>query len=150
MKRIITASVMALVIGGAGSVFAQGWGDPDCPRDGKGYYHHDKKRHHGQRFHRDRREFRGGFPVLMELRHLEAMKVRLKLTDAQVKKIFDINTKYREKFFNAGKDIDKTDQLRLDRRKEIKSVLTAEQKKQIENFGRGSGQRSPSQRGYGY
>lgn len=92
----------------ASEVFSKssGWGN--CERGkGKGYHHGS---YHG--FH-----------------HLDAMKSELKLTDTQVKKIFDIGTEYRKKYFDSRSDNEKLEKLRIEHKKDIENVLTAEQKK---------------------
>ncbi len=63
--------------------------------------------------------------------HLDRMQYFLGLTDKQVEKIFNINKDYMEKFFKNRKNFDAIQKLRESQRKDIESVLTAEQKKKL-------------------
>ncbi len=53
----------------------------------------------------------------------------LKLSDEQVKKITDIDSKYRSLYYQNRGNFDKIDDLRNEHKKEIENVLNAEQKK---------------------
>lgn len=65
--------------------------------------------------------FGGGF------RHLNYLQEELGLTDQQVKQIFDIGTKYRERRFENRNNPEKLGQLRDDHRKAVEAVFTKEQ-----------------------
>jgi Spy/CpxP family protein refolding chaperone len=67
-------------------------------------------------------------------RHFEFLQKEIGLTDQQVKQIFDIGTKYREKRFENRNDRDKLAQMRDDHRKEVEAVFTKEQLDKLNKF----------------
>jgi len=79
-----------------------------------------------------------GFPG-KEFRHLDMLKAELGLSDRQVRKIFDVGTEYRSKYFENRKNIDKVMELRIKQRKEISKILTKEQKKKFDDLKRRRG-----------
>jgi Spy/CpxP family protein refolding chaperone len=68
------------------------------------------------------------------IHHLEFMQKELGLSDQQLKDVFDITQKYRQKYFDNRGNVDKTLELRLEERKEIKKVLSAEQQKKFDDL----------------
>lgn len=66
--------------------------------------------------------------------HLDRMQKELGLTDAQVKKIFDIGTEYRQKYFDNRGNRDKVMALHEEHRKAVESVLTKEQKEKYDKL----------------
>ncbi len=116
-KGLIALSIAAVMALAAANLFAQGYGRGFCggPGGGKGY------------------------GPGMGFRHIEAMKSELGLSDEQEKKIFDIGTKFREKYFENRGNNDKIESLRNDHRKEIEKVLTKEQAEKFKSgFGGGN------------
>jgi len=69
-----------------------------------------------------------------EFTFYDMLKEKLVLSDEQVKKIFDINQKYKAKRFDVRGDKEKTQQLLDAERQEIDTVLTADQKKRFDEF----------------
>jgi Spy/CpxP family protein refolding chaperone len=74
------------------------------------------------------------------------MKKELGITEKQEQQMFDIGTKYRQKFFENRNDLNKLETLREEKRKEMESVLTKEQNEKLKKFhdqrgnrGRGNG-----------
>jgi len=71
------------------------------------------------------------------------MREDLNLTDEQVKKINDIDGKYRDLYYKNRNDFNKTDSLRIEHRREIDKILKPEQRKRFsesyENRWRGWG-----------
>ncbi len=74
------------------------------------------------------------------------MKKELGITEKQEQQMFDIGTKYRQKFFDNRNDPEKIKALREEKRKEMDSVLTKEQLEKLKklqdergNRGRGHG-----------
>jgi Spy/CpxP family protein refolding chaperone len=119
MKKKVLFTILALAsVLATATVYAQGWG-----RDGDEGYRGGRGRGCGNGFGYG--YGRGGFA------RLDAMKEDLGLTDQQVKQIFDLGTKFREKAFENRKDINKLDELRIEHRKAIEGVLT---KDQLEKF----------------
>ena len=113
-KGTITALLVTVMAFSAADLFARGHGrGGDCPHRGYAKHH------------------RGGGHIF---RKLDFMKERLGLTDAQVKKIFDIHQKYEKLMFQNRGNVDKMMELRLERRKEIKKVLTTEQRKKYDEM----------------
>jgi Spy/CpxP family protein refolding chaperone len=62
------------------------------------------------------------------------MKKELGITDKQEQQMFDIGTKYRQKFFENRNDLNKLETLREEKRKEIESVFTKEQNEKLKKF----------------
>ncbi len=60
---------------------------------------------------------------------LNRMQYMLGLSDSQVKKIFDIRSSYREKFFDNRRNAIKQEALRKEMWQKIRNVLTKEQQK---------------------
>lgn len=74
------------------------------------------------------------------------MKKELGITEKQEQQMFDIGTKYRQKFFENRNDLNKIQALHEEKRKEMESVLTKEQNEKLKklqdqrgNRGRGHG-----------
>ncbi len=97
-------------------------GNGDCPGYHQGY---GRGPHFGKRGGSGRK---GGFGHwgLSRLNHLQ---YRLGLTDEQVKKVFDIGSKYREEAFKVRKDQPALIKLHEKHLKEIEGVLNSDQKK---------------------
>jgi Spy/CpxP family protein refolding chaperone len=74
------------------------------------------------------------------------MKKELGITDKQEQQMFDIGTKYRQKFFDNRNDPEKLKVLREEKRKEMDSVFTKEQLEKIKKFHDQKGKRG---RGHG-
>ena len=66
--------------------------------------------------------------------YLEFLKEEIGVTDEQIQKIIKIDSEYRAKFFDNRKDINKLDELRIEHRKEVEKVLTADQKKKLDEY----------------
>jgi hypothetical protein len=111
---IVAAMLTALTLAGS-NVFARGRGMGDGTGAGCGGC-----------------DGKGGGPG--GFHHLEYMKTELGLTDEQVKKIFDIGTQYRQKYFDNRGNPDKIKALREEHRKAVDSVLTKEQKEKREKL----------------
>lgn len=67
-------------------------------------------------------------------RHLSRLQESLDLTEDQVKKIFDIGTEYREKYFENRNNPEEIKALRVEHRKAIEEVLTESQKEKFNNY----------------
>jgi Spy/CpxP family protein refolding chaperone len=80
-----------------------------------------------------------------EFQLYDMLQKQLGLTDKQVRQIFDIDQKYREKFFDNRRDVDKMLELRVEQRKEVKKIMTAEQQKKFDQMflERGCGRGGP-------
>lgn len=112
-KGIITATLVTLMALTAGDLFARGYGRGDCP--GRGYGKH----HRGP----------GHF-----FRKLDFLKAELGLTDEQVKKLFDIHQAYQRKFFENRNNVDRILELRAEKHKAMKKIMTAEQQKKFDEL----------------
>ncbi len=117
-KRMKTGAVAAFLVGimalSAGDLFARGWGRGDGPRNGYG-------RHH-----------RGPGGPGHHFRGLDFLKVELGLSDKQVLQIFDLHQKYDRQFFLNRNNVQKMLELRAEKHKEIKKVLTPNQAKKFD------------------
>jgi|GEM_PF-812620 len=114
-KVMITTTLAGVMALSAGDLFARGYGRSDCPE--RGY-----KKHH-----------RGPGPGHF-FKKLDVLKVELGLTDDQVKKLFDIHQKYERKFFENRTSVDRILELRAEKHKEMKKVMTAEQQKKFDEM----------------
>lgn len=127
------AAVMTLSVAG---LEARPWGGPgnggDCPRYSRGGNGAGYGRHH--RGHR-----RGG--------RMYFLKEELKLSDAQVEKIFDINNEFRKKAFKLREkaSYETMGKLHDSRMKAIENVLNSTQKKKFKELH----ENRPGRRGYG-
>jgi Spy/CpxP family protein refolding chaperone len=63
----------------------------------------------------------------------DEMQKLLNLTDDQTKKIINIDSKYREKYYANRGNYKKMESLRTEHRKDIEKVLTPEQRKEYSN-----------------
>jgi len=68
------------------------------------------------------------------IHHLDFLQKELNLSDKQLKDVFDITQKYRQKYFDNRGNVDRTLELRLEERKEIKKVLSDEQQKKFDDL----------------
>jgi Spy/CpxP family protein refolding chaperone len=118
-KLLIGLIISAVAVFSAGTLIAGG-GYGDCGEPGYGGGHHGKK---------------------------YFMKKELALTEKQEQQMFDIGTKYRQKFFDNRNDPDKIKALREEKRKEMDSVLT---KEQLEKLKKLHDQRGHRGRGHGH
>lgn len=89
----------------------------------------------------------GAGPGMHGFGHLDRMQKELGLTDEQVKKIFDIGTQYRQKYFDNRGNRDKVKALHEEHRKAVEAVFTKEQKEKHDKLfskgwkhGKGKGQ----------
>jgi len=114
-KVMITTTLAGVMALSAGDLFARGYGRGDCP--GRGY----DKNHRGPG--------PGHF-----FKKLDMLKVELGLTDDQVKKLFDIHQKYQRKFFENRTSVDRILELRAEKHKEMKKIMTAEQQKKFDGM----------------
>ncbi|MFH0974600.1 MAG: hypothetical protein V1874_02325 [Spirochaetota bacterium] len=104
-KKLVILAILAASLIAAGDLSAWGRRGGYCDGPGAGY---------------------GAGP-----RHLEYMQSELGLSDQQVKQIFDIGTQYRQKYFENRNNTDKIDELRIEHRKAVQSVLTKEQQEKF-------------------
>lgn len=81
--------------------------------------------------------------------HLNRMQERFGLSDNQVQKIFDIGTKYRVEYFKNRKNLPAIEKIHAEHLKEIRSVLTDDQKKIWDDIQKRRQERGPG-RGMGY
>ncbi len=115
-SRLTKISVMAasIMIMGSVTLFARGHG---------GHYgYHQGPRHSAQGMH------------FGEFHRYDVLQKELGLSDKQVRQVFDVDQKYREKFFDSRGNVDKMLELRLEQRKEVKKVMTAEQQKKFDRI----------------
>ena len=124
--KTISSLIVSIMLLGSAGLFAQGYGNPDDGkrnfRPGQGGYGYNGRGHCGDAsFHR-------GFA------RYDFLKRELGLTDKQVKQIFDIDQKYREKRFENRNNVDRLLELRVEHRKEVKKVMTAEQQKKYDEM----------------
>jgi len=104
----------------------------------------DWGRHHGRRYMGDYYGHGYGMGYCSGVYSTnEYMKQNLGLDDAQIKKIDEIDAKYRELYYTNRNDFNKIDSLRVEHKKAIDKVLTEEQRKKFsdsyENRWRGWG-----------
>ena len=122
MKKVIFSLIAVAIVSFAFSeVYSQGWGNKFASNNGYG-------RGHGR-----------GYGHVGGLGRLEMMKRDLNLTEDQIKTIFEINTKYREIYFENRGNPEKIDEIRAEHRSEIEDVLTDSQKKDFNLYGKRSG-----------
>ncbi len=128
-KVMITTTLAGVMALSAGDLFARGYGRGDCP--GPGYNKHHKGPGHSYR-------------------RLDRLKVELGLTDDQVKKLFDIHQKYERKFFENRTNVDRILELRAEKHKEMKKIMTAEQQKKFDEMFLNRGPRGKRGSGDGF
>ncbi|MDY6969511.1 MAG: hypothetical protein SVR08_12775 [Spirochaetota bacterium] len=122
MKKVILPLIVAAIVSFAFTeVYSQGWGNKFACNNGYGRGHNR------------------GYGDMGGLGRLEKMKRDLNLTEDQVKAIFEINTKYREFYFENRGNSEKLTEIRAEHRKEIESILTDSQKKNFNLYGKRSG-----------
>ncbi len=66
--------------------------------------------------------------------HLVFLKEKAGLSDDQIDKIIKIDSDYSSKFFKNRDNADKISSLRAEHKKAVESVLTADQKKKLDEF----------------
>jgi hypothetical protein len=66
--------------------------------------------------------------------HLEFLKERIGLSDAQIQKIIRIDADFRAKYFENRNDYDKLNALRIEHRKAVEGVLTDAQRKKLDDY----------------
>ena len=114
MKKLLLGLIIsAAALFAAGELSARGGGHGCGDCDGPGF---------------------GGGPGGAGYGKHSVMKKELGLTEKQEQQMFDIGTKYRQKFFDSRNDPDKIKALREEKRKEMDSVLTKEQLEKLKKF----------------
>jgi len=118
MKKSLTALSIAAIVALAGTspLMARSWGGGW----GGGY-------HNGMC---------GGFGAGMgqSFHHIDRMQYFLNLSDAQVDKIYKVDSEYRDKYYQNRKNYDTIQKLREEHKKAILNILTKEQKEKWDSF----------------
>ncbi len=121
MKKLLLGLIIsAVALFAAGELLARGGGHGCGDCDGPGY---------------------GNGPGGPGYGKHSVMKKELGLTEKQEQQMFDIGTKYRQKFFDSKNDPEKIKALREEKRKEMDSVLTKEQLEKLKKFHEQKGKR---------
>ncbi len=125
MKKILAAiAIGSVMILGTASAYAWGGNGKGCCQGGGAGY---------------------GMGNQMGYGHVYYLKERAGLSDEQVEKIFKIDSDYRLKYYQNREKSDKLNTLRTEHKKAVEGVLSADQKKKLDEFYKDRGNRN-----YGY